>query len=31
MGAAVLGLVMAGLVGLLDGFVSRHRPRELTT
>lgn len=27
-GAAVLGLVMAGLVGLLDVFVSRHRPRE---
>ena len=30
-GAAVLGLVMAGLVGLLDGFVSRNRQREATT
>jgi NitT/TauT family transport system permease protein len=27
-GAAVLGLAMAGLVGLLDAFASRHRPRE---
>jgi NitT/TauT family transport system permease protein len=29
--ASVLGLVMAGLVGLLDSYVSRNRPRELST
>jgi NitT/TauT family transport system permease protein len=29
--ASVLGLVMAGLVGLLDSYVSRNRPRELRT
>ena len=29
--ASVLGLVMAGLVGLLDNYVSRNRPRELRT
>jgi NitT/TauT family transport system permease protein len=28
MGAAVLGLVVAGLVALLDGFLMRNRPRE---
>jgi NitT/TauT family transport system permease protein len=30
-GAAALGLVMAGLVGLLDGYVSRNRQGEVTT
>jgi len=30
-GAAMLGLVMAGLVGLLDGYVSRNRQGEATT
>jgi NitT/TauT family transport system permease protein len=30
-GASVLGLVMAGLVGLLDNYVSRNRHREATT
>ncbi|MEO8696308.1 MAG: ABC transporter permease subunit [Acidimicrobiales bacterium] len=29
-GASVLGLVMAGLVGLLDNYVSRNRRREAT-
>jgi NitT/TauT family transport system permease protein len=29
--ASLLGLVMAGLVGLLDSYVSRNRPKESTT
>jgi NitT/TauT family transport system permease protein len=28
-GAAALGLVMAGLIAVADGFVSRNRPKEL--
>jgi NitT/TauT family transport system permease protein len=31
LGAALLGIVVAGIVGLIDAWLMRHRPKETTT